>query len=71
MKNFILFRRGGKVAKKSLGLILFLFTFLILSGVAKGQCSLSANDIEQITVDENCEAIITPDVIFRRSWDNL
>ena len=60
MKNAILFSRGRKVTKKTLGLFLFLFTLLFSAGVVSAQtCSLVAEDQISAAVDENCEATIT------------
>ena len=64
MKHFIRLPKRAKVAKSNLGLLFFLFTLLFMSNVAYGQCSLAANDVEQITVDENCQATISVDVIL-------
>lgn len=65
MKNSILLRRGWKVTKNTLGLILFLFTLISVANVATAQnCSLVAEDEISAAVDENCEAIVTVDAVL-------
>ncbi len=48
----------------SLVLLITMLTFLIQDNLLKAQCSLACNGKVQISLDQNCEAIVTPAMVI-------
>lgn len=65
MKNSILLLSKGKVAKRALGLFLFLFTLLIVTNaMSSPDCTLVAEDEMDLYPDADCMGLISVDMVL-------
>lgn len=70
-KNFT--SKLNVLVSKSYIAFMFLFAFFVLqnANAQTADCPLSSNDMVQVSLNDNCEAIVTPEMIIEGENDNV
>ncbi len=69
MKNKNFTSELGAAVRKSYLAFMFLFVLFTIQNV-DAQCPLSSNDLVQVSLDDNCIAVVTPEMIIEGEDDN-